>query len=180
MPNLTIRNLEEIRKDNPKLAEALDDIIKGVSDNTQPPTAPPQVSALQVTASGGIFDIAVTDNNPVYRGVNYFVEYSSQPSFAQPHVIDLGASRNYRATFGNQTLYFRAYSQYPSSPPSAPVYYGTATKPNAVLGGGATLGPSPLPSQGSGTAPTNGTDGGAGFGKQPYRGGVGGRGPTTA
>ena len=181
MPNLTVRNLNEIRTRDPKLAEALDDIIAGVSANNQnqQTDAPPQISALQVTAAGGVFDIAITDNNPVYRGVNYFVEYSTTAAFFQPVVVDLGASRNYRATWGNQTFYFRAYSQYPTSPPSAPVYYGTQQNPTGVNGGGATSGPAPLASTGSGTAPSSGKTGGAGFGVAPYRGGVGGRGPVT-
>lgn len=179
MPNLTVRNLEYIRSKDPKFAEALDDIIQAQSttNQNQQPDAPPQISALQVTAAGGVFDIAITDNNPVYRGVNYFVEYSTTQSFNQPIVVDLGASRNYRATWGNQTFFFRAYSQYPTSAPSQPVYFGSATSPIAVTGGGVSSGPAPLGSNGSGTAPSSGKDGGAGFGKDPYRGGKGGRPP---
>lgn len=179
MPNLTLQDLEALRTQSPALGRALDQVVAAInaSNQVQQPDAPPQISALQVTAAGGVFDIAITDNNPVYRGVNYFVEYSTTQSFNQPIVVDLGASRNYRATWGNQTFFFRAYSQYPTSAPSQPVYFGSATSPIAVTGGGVSSGPAPLGSNGSGTAPSSGKDGGAGFGKDPYRGGKGGRPP---
>jgi len=132
---------------------------------------PPSITALSVTAIGGIFDIQIQDNSPVNRGINYFVEYSTTANFSQPHVVDLGASRSYRATWGNQTLYFRAYSQYQTSAPSPTVYFGPSAAPTAVVGGGATAGPTPQSSTGSGTASNNGQTGGAGFGYQPSRGG---------
>jgi len=131
--------------------------------------APPDISALTVLASNGIFDIQIQDNAPVNRGINYFVEYSTTANFAQPHAVDLGASRSYRATWGSVTLYFRAYSQYPTSSPSATIYFGPANAPTAVVGGGA-AGPAPQASTGSGTASNNGQQGGAGFGYQPSRG----------
>jgi len=163
---------------DPKLAQALDSIVNQlhivagqvVASPTGAVSPPPAVSALSVTASGGIFDIQIQDNSPVSRGINYFVEYSTTANFAQPHVVDLGASRTYRATWGNQTLYFRAYSQYPTSGPSATVYFGPSNAPTAVVGGGATAGPTPQNSTGSGTAPNTGQQGGAGFGYVPKRG----------
>ena len=163
---------------DPRLGQALDSIVdqlqtiakQVVASPTGSVAAPSVISALSVTASGGIFDMQIQDNSPVSRGINYFVEYSTTPDFAQPHVVDLGASRTYRATWGNQTLYFRAYSQYATSAPSQAVYFGSATSPTAVAGGGASAGPSPHPSTGSGTAPNTGQQGGAGFGYVPSRG----------
>jgi len=46
----------------------------------------------------------------------------------------LGSSRNLRLALGNQTLYWRAYSQYLGSDPSGPVTFGTPA--TAVIGGG--------------------------------------------
>lgn len=135
--------------------------------------APPRISSLSVTAANGIYDIAIQDNNPVQRGIEYFLEYSLTANFAQPTVIHLGATRNERRYLGNLTLYWRGYSQYPTSPPSPVVYFGSASAPTPVVGGGS-AGPAPQPSNGSGTAPGNGLSGGQGYGSQPNRGGGGG------
>lgn len=178
MANLSVRNLALLRQRDPRLGELLDDLIAGVNNialqaNVSPSgtvAAPPQVGAISVTAQGGIFDIAVTDGAPVSRGIEYFVEYSAAPAFTQPTVIHLGATRNWRGMLGSRTLYFRAYSQYATSPPSVPTYFGSAALPTPVLGGGATPGPDLQPSTGSGTAPTNGRSGAAGYGLTPYRG----------
>ena len=175
---MSYANESHVRALDPLLHKALESIVQQVQNvATQvaatpvgSTNAPPTISALTVVASGGTFDIQVQDNSPVQRGINYFVEYSTAPDFAQPHVVDLGAARTYRATWGNQTLYFRAYSQYPTSPPSATVYFGPANAPTAVAGGGASAGPTPQASTGSGTAPNNGQQGGAGFGYTPTRG----------
>lgn len=174
---LNISNLEKIRQDNPFVAEALDSIANALANVANQTTAslhgstaaPPAPTSVNVTSAGGIFDIAITDNNPVQRGINYFVEYSDNQSFVKPRVIDLGQSRNERRNLGNQTLYFRAYSGYPTSPRSEAVYHGgSATNPTAVVGGGATSGPALQASQGSGT--TDGANGGdGGFGNSPVR-----------
>jgi hypothetical protein len=164
-------NRAHVQQKDPLLAQALDSIVAQIQSiatqtvatiNGVTP-APPIITALSVLASSGIFDIQIQDNAPVHRGINYFVEYSTTPNFVQPHVIDLGASRSYRATWGNQTLYFRAYSQYSTSPPSPTVYFGSEAVPTAVVGGGS-AGPTPQASTGSGTAPNTGLQGGAGYG----------------
>jgi len=173
------RNRAYLLAQDPRLAEALDDVMNAVTTvarqtNAHPtaePAAPPPISALNVVAAGGIFEAALTDNAPVSRGIHYFLEYSTTPAFVQPVVVDLGTSRNWRQTLGNLTLYFRAYSQYSTSGPSAPVYFGPAAGPTPVAGGGAVSGPAPLPSAGSGTASGNGTQGASGFGKVASRSG---------
>ena len=189
MPNVQVANLEYIRGKDPMFAEALQSIANGLNNTAQQvtadptstgSTAPPQISGLSVTAAQGIFDIQITDNNPVYRGINYFVEYSTDIGFTRPTVIDLGASRNHRANFGAQSLYFRAYSAYPTSGASQAVYFGSSAQPTIVAGGGVVSGPPPQPSSGSGTASGNGTQGGQGFGNAPSRGGSAGRGPSLA
>lgn len=133
--------------------------------------APPQISAIAVVAADGVFNVQIQDNNPVNRGIEYFIEFSTSPGGPWT-VIALGASRNWAGFLGSQTLYWQAYSQYPTSDPSEPLLFGGSSSPGAVVGGGALAGPSPLPSAGSGTAPTNGQSGGSGFGKQPFRGKV--------
>src|SRR5882757_5314465 len=108
------RNRQYLIEKDPKLAEALDDLL-GLNSTTmkqinaspngqaQPPNAP---NALTVTAAHGIFDVKIDDNSsPVNRGVNYFLEYSESPAFTAPTTIDLGASRNWRGLLGNKTLY---------------------------------------------------------------------------
>lgn len=169
---MTYQNKALIRMRDSTLADALDSIY-AAAQNVATQTAssatgvvnpPPVIAAVSVVAADGVFDIQIQDNSPVIRGINYFVEYSTTPNFAQPHVVDLGASRTYRATWGSQTFYFRAYSQYQTSNPSPTVYFGTQAKPTPVVGGGTMPGPSPQPSTGSGTATGNGQQGGSGFG----------------
>ena len=73
----------------------------------------------------------------------------------------MGASRNLYLQLGNQTLYWRAYSQYIGSSPSAPVPFGGP--PIAVIGGGSS-GPPPFASAGSGALENGLVRGGNGFG----------------
>lgn len=172
------RRRAELKNLNPMVAEALDDLASRITNTGEQVAAspdglvapPPSVSSLAVSAAQGIFDISINDNNSsIVRGINYFLEYSLSPSFTAPHVKDLGSSRNWRGFLGNQTLYWRAYSSYPTSARSKPVYYGTELQPTATIGGGTATGPAPLGSNGSGTSKgSSGSDGG--FGNNPYRG----------
>lgn len=177
MGNATYRNRNYIIQKDPRVAEALDDVVKALNSAASQVVASPQgvtsppadISQLTVTAADGIFDAAIKDGSSVNRGINYFLEYSPDIGFTTPTVIDLGASRNWRRFMGNLTLYWRAYSSYPTSASSSPVYFGT---PTAVVGGGA-AGPTPNPSSGSGTGSDDGQDGGSGFGSEPRRTGRG-------
>lgn len=136
--------------------------------------APPTIGGLTVKASNGIVHVTVQDANEIHNSVEYFVEHTTDPTFSAPHVAHLKSSRG---TFLNlpakddsgnaQSWYFRAYSQYPGSQPSAPVYFG-GLSPTAVNVGGSTQ-LTPLQSPGSGTASPDGTQGGWGRGKTPYR-----------
>ncbi len=171
---LSIPQLKRVANDDPYLYEALKKIagaINGLNqrigvDPTGAVASPPAIAKLAVTAADGIFDVAITDAPTTLKhGIWYFLEYDTSPAFPMPRVIFLGPTRNARLQLGNQTLYWRAYSQYFSSPPSPAVTFGSP--PTAVTGGGSS-GPTPQPSQGSGTAPPD--QGGSGFGKT-----VGGR-----
>lgn len=173
---LDYRNRQLLMNQNPQLAQALDDVIGHIQNvmaqtNSSPDGQagpPPSPSQINVSAAHGIYDVAITDNNPVNRGINYFLEYSTSPNFVAPHTIDLGQSRNFRANLGNQTLYWRAHSSYPTGPRSQPVYHGSPVNPTPVVGGGVYSGPTPQGSQGSGTSyGASGSDGA--FGNQPYR-----------
>ena len=165
---LKIGQLAQIKGESPFVYEALTQLINALNavgrgtgvDPSGPISAPAPIGALNVTAADGIFDLAITDNSAVNRGVFYFAESDTTPAFARPYVHFLGSSRNYRVALGNQTLYWRADSQYLGSDPSAPVTFGN---PPAAVTGGGNNGPALQSSQGSGTAP--GTAGGSGFGK---------------
>lgn len=188
MPGGTYKNRAQLFQQNRLIAEALDDIQQQMNNVAQQSNAsaqgntnpPPDIASISVSAANGVFQVAVTDNSPVYRGINYFVEYSETAAFTQPHVLDLGASRTWRGFLGSLSLYWRAYSQYSPSNPSNPVYFGTSTDPTPVAGGGVLTGPSLGSSTGSGTADTNGKQGGSGFGKVAFRGGQHGQPPKVA
>lgn len=175
--SLNIRNLSEIRafvsdgkNIGQRLYEAFQDVIAGhnlveqqtnSSANAQRAAAPPAINAVNVVGQNGHFNIAITDNNQnIYSGVRYYVEHADNPSFTNPHIVDLGSSRNHSLFLGNVTRYWRAYSAYPASPGGSPVYHGGALQPAAVNGGGAIGGPFFQASQGSGTgAPGEGLSG---------------------
>jgi hypothetical protein len=114
-----------------------------------------------VQAANGWFDLAITDPAVSRPGLFYFAESDVTPAFSAPRVYFLGASRNLYAQLGNQTLYWRAYSQYVGSAASRPVTFGSPAK--AVVGGGS-AGPTPLPSSGSGAVSNGVVRGGNGFG----------------
>lgn len=173
------RNRAYIQKLDPRLAEAFDDVMQASNriaqqttasaDRQSPTPAPPKIQAINVSAAQGIYDVQLVDNSDIYRGIEYFLEYSTTASFNAPVVIHLGTARNWRRFLGNLTLYWRAYSQYPCSAPSEPVYCGAQNAPTPVQGGGSIQGPVPQASTGSGTATSDGLQGGAGYGKHPWR-----------
>jgi hypothetical protein len=112
--------------------------------------APPPIQGVTVKASGGIAHVQVTDNSTnLYRGLNYFAEYSTDSAFTAPVTHPMGPSRDARIPVGNEPLYYRAYSGYPTSPPSAPLYHGGSI-PIKVTAIGSTPPPVP-PGMGSGT-----------------------------
>jgi hypothetical protein len=137
-----------------------------------PPTAP---TSLEVTAQNGFFDCIITDANP-QRGVLYFLDWSTTANFAAPRTISLGPARTEYKQLGNQTLYWRAYSQYQGSNISGYTYFGTQAAPTPVVGGGSS-GPAPMASSGTGAGASTGANPfppvGGGYG--PLGGGTGSR-----
>jgi hypothetical protein len=169
---LTVAQLAPLKNRDPYLYETLVKIVSAVNSTSQragvdpstPAPAPPPIASLTVHAANGWFDIAIADPSNSRPGLFYFAESDTTPAFSAPRVYFLGASRNLYVQLGNQTLYWRAYSQYVGSLPSAPVTFGSP--PVAVAGGGSS-GPAPLPSQGSGALPNGLVRGGNGFGIHP-------------
>ena len=166
---LTVAQLAPVKDKDPYLYETLVKIVGAVNaasqsagvDPATPSQAPSPVASVQVQAANGWFDLAITDPSRSRPGLFYFAESDVTPAFSAPRVYFLGSSRNLYVQLGNQTLYWRAYSQYVGSSPSAPVAYGTP--PTAVVGGGAS-GPAPLASSGSGTPANELQRSGNGFG----------------
>jgi hypothetical protein len=164
---LTIAQLAQVKARDPYVYESLRQIVNAINalgratgvDPSGSIAQPVRIGGISVLAANGIFDIAVTDNSAVHRGIYYFAESDTSPNFTAPRVWFMGSSRNLRVCLGNVTLYWRAYSQYIGSAPSAPVTFGSP--PTAAVGGGP-AGPTWQASQGSGTA--TGQQGGSGFG----------------
>ncbi len=116
------------------------------------PVPPPAIDGINVAAQNGHHTVTITDQNPgVSRGVNYWLERDTSPAFTNPHIIDLGQSRNHSEFLGSGDFFWRGYSSYSSSPPSAPAYHGSAAQPTPVNAGGEVGPPAQLASQGSGT-----------------------------
>ena len=175
---LNIKNLAFIRSAQewtPELAgrvyEALQSIASAHNNvesqtngnATGEPQPPPSPMGIQVTARDGYAHIALNDQGPLYRGVQYWVQHASNPNFTDAiHTQASGTElRNHTEFIGNQTRYFRAYKSYPASSPTSPVIHG-GTIPNAVQGGGSVAGPLFLPPQGTGTGPSSGAISGPG------------------
>ena len=179
---MNIRNLPYLRslpEFGAKLYEALSDLDRNsdtIAQQTnaspgQKPYAPPSVTGLNVVAQNGSFHAQITDNNDIYRGINYHLEFDTDPGFSNPHPVDMGSSREHTMFLGNGTFYFRAFSSYSTGPASSPAYHGHSGSPTAVFGGGTVGPPQLLPSQGSGTGgPRQGV---SGPGPIPFRSSTG-------
>ncbi len=123
------------------------------SSTTSEPQTPPNPQALHVSAKDGHFTFAITDQSDgLARGVEYHVEHADNPGFVNAQGISLGPHRNGQVYFGDATRYFRAFSSYPGSGASNPVYFGGQAKPQSIRGGGSVPAPAFLASRGSGTS----------------------------
>lgn len=172
--------LREVKNRDPHLGLLLENFMDSVNVSLQHlgvqttgKVAPPvQVQALNVAAGSDHVHVTLTDNSQVKKNLQYFVEWSANdPTFANPHVEHLGASRGRVLALpakdghgSTQQYYFRAYSQYMGSDPqSKKAYFGTLGAPTAVtLTGSSQL--TLLSSTGSGTGKPDGSQGGSGIG----------------
>ena len=126
---LTVAQLAPLKDRDPYLYETLVKIVASVNSTSQragvdpstPAPAPTPIASISVQASNGWFDVSITDPSDSRPGLFYFAESDTTPAFAAPRVYFMGASRNQYLQLGNQTLYWRGYSQYIGSQPSAPV-----------------------------------------------------------
>ena len=100
---LQIPNLDYIRGKDQKLADALIAIRDGINSTGQqlgvdasgelPPPHP--VQQINASESGGTVYGSITDNSPVFRPINYFVEWDTNPNFPAPRIVHLGPSRTF-------------------------------------------------------------------------------------
>ncbi len=172
---LTIAQLAPIKDRDPYLYESLVLIVQELQNMAKltgtsgtPIPAPPDIASITVTASNGFFSVKLSDPAGQAQdnlGLHRFIEWDTNPAFPNPTVEDIGPSLSEYIQLGNQTLYFRAYSQFRNSPRSKKIVYGGAN-PIAVNGGGS-AGPAP-PGGGSGSG-----GGGGGFGGNNFTGGGG-------
>lgn len=173
---MRIRNLPFLRSlpFGDRLVESLQDLQTGIKNisqqinahpDSQTQAPPPQINALKVTASGGVAHVQVIDNNAIYRGIEYHVQYSTDPSFSSPVTAHMGPSRDIRIPVGAGPLYYRAFSDYQTSSPSTPVYHG-GQNPLPIAATGTTQ-PEVPAGQGSGTGMPGQL---SGYGPIPFRG----------
>lgn len=148
MPIPKVRNLAEIRRQNPLVYEAIKDLMDGMTNisnqtNSHPNKAvdpPPQFSGISVTGSAGYHDVQIQDNAPTSRGAHNFLEWSLTKDFTDFKTIQLGPARNWRGALGvSGPVYFRAYPSFATSAPAPPIYYGSQSAPQGVDAGGVTL-----------------------------------------
>src|SRR3989442_4132949 len=130
---LTVAQLAPLKDRDPYLYETLVKIVASVNATSQragvdpntPAPAPSPVASVMVQATNGWFDISITDPSDSRPGLFYFAESDVTPAFGAPRVYFMGASRNLYVQLCNQTLYWRAYSQYIGSQPSGPLTLGS-------------------------------------------------------
>jgi hypothetical protein len=138
--------------------------------------APKSPDSVQVKVSGELMHIQINHAGELQRGIRYFSEVSTNPSFSQPLVIDHGSSRTShpislptKDDSGKMVNYYvRSFAQYLSSQPSQPTVVGGLGKPTVFNMAGSTQ-MTLLPSTGSGTAPSTGQAAGQGLGKVQRR-----------
>jgi len=176
----TSQFLNEIRNRDPHLGLLLQQLFDGVDGlsnqaniNPTGKVAPPDpIAAINVAAGTDHLHVTLMDNSEVRKGTRYFVEWSvNDPYFLNPHVEDLGASREKVLALpakdgtGTQIQYFvKAYPQLPGSDPQPKhTFWGTRFAPTPVtLSGSSQL--ALLPSTGSGTGKPDGSQSGSGLG----------------
>lgn len=128
------------------------------------------LSGSTLTAPSEILHWTIQHNQAVAKGVRYFSEIDTNPSFTAPHVVDHGTSRSAFLTLpkmdntgATQTYYLRSYAQMPGSDPCKPTVHGNLGGAIGIQMTGSSK-TTLLASTGSGTASPNGQQGGHGLG----------------
>ncbi|HWZ57150.1 MAG TPA: hypothetical protein VNZ63_13830, partial [Verrucomicrobiae bacterium] len=109
---LNIPQLAQVKARDPYVYESLQQIVSAINalgratgvDPSGSIAQPDPIAGISVLAANGIFDIAITDNSAVHRGIYYFAESDTSPNFTAPRVWFMGSSRNLRVALGNLTL----------------------------------------------------------------------------
>jgi hypothetical protein len=164
MADASVPELSSILQEFPSIGRALQYLQQAHNNVAQQVNASPigitpaplPHSAISVKGGAGILDIAITDTTPQFRGKSNFIEISDNASYSNPHVVEIGAGRNWRQNVGPGEFHVRSYAAHPTSGPSDPIYHPAVS----TVGG---TEPAMQPGQGSGT-------GGGGYGSQPYTG----------
>lgn len=154
-----------------KISDFVNGLARNVAnDGNQTVNPPPTLEGMNVKASNGLVHITLTHNAPIQKGIQYYTEADTSPSFPQPHIFDMGASRSHFVTLpaktdenADQSWYFRSYCQYSGSKATTPVVFGGSVATPVSVGGTTQL--TPLASTGSGTASGTGRQGAQGAGK---------------
>jgi hypothetical protein len=150
-----VKTLNDIRRQFPKHAEAFDSLITAhenvaaqlATDPNGSPITPAVPAQLVVQHQNGFVDMAVVDNSPISRAINYYVELADNEGFSGYHTIPLGPSRNGHDLLPNGNWWLRVRSQYPAGGPASAPSQAVAISIGGSPIGALTL----LPSQGSGT-----------------------------
>jgi hypothetical protein len=139
-----------------------------------PPPEPPQGLIINPQGPENV-QFTIQHTSPVQKGIEYFTELATQPSFAGARIEHHGTSRSPVSTLwlptkdsgGNtHTYYARSYAQYPGSQRSgySPVVSFSMTGSTQA---------DHTPSTGSGTAAPDGSQPGQGWGNNLQRAAVG-------
>lgn len=166
MPDLFLRNLTTIKRRDPELGEALEQIQTSHNYVAQQVNAspvgvtPPPLAPASITATGGagIVHVTVGDPNQMYRGNEYHMEVMPHDGnwATDAHPISTGPARAYRGNLGVGKYVVRACTGYGTSAASPWIYSG-------VVDATGTSAPVFHKSTGSGT-------GGGGYGSLPFTG----------
>jgi hypothetical protein len=169
-----------------RIVEAVNTLAKNAGVAAVGKVAPPHpIDAVNVqgTLSNGIrtcpseiLHWTLDHNQAVSKGVKYFSELDTSPSFTQPHVFEHGSSRTgplislpTYATAADKvavtptTYYLRSYAQYHGSDPCKPTVHGNLGGAIGIQMTGSSV-TQLLPSTGSGTASSSGQQGAHGLG----------------
>jgi hypothetical protein len=152
-----LRGLTEFPRDfGSRMGEIFSDVTGGINTLEQQaqgncqgtPHAPPAIQAVRAQAHEGGVEVAISHTADIYRGIQYYADWSEDPHLKGARTTAFGESRNGVIPSGSRAIYFQVRAKYPWSDSTAPVIHPTPIKGGIAS---ATL----LPVQGCGTALPN-------------------------
>ena len=139
----TYKNQSELQRRDRILGEGLDDLASqiqairtqgnfGQNGAVNPPSTP---TALQVTASSGLFKASIVHANAP-PGTQYVLQYSTTKNFQSP-ISELlthtpGIPTTWQKSLPGQQLSFRIAAKFPGSSLGAWVYAGSSVAPTLI------------------------------------------------